>query len=383
MGTETVPPSRLYEASTGSNEPRMPMPRRALLTASLGALAATIASAIGRPLMVSAADGEAVIVGGEYEAESVTKFHTGSSGANGLWGSSDGSVGVRGTGGPGIGASSGTGVLGESDGGFGVHGISSLSGGAGVRGVSGAGPGVSGTSTLGPGVFGTSTSGLGVAAISFAGTAVSASSTNGTGISASSTSGIEIWGDSNAGNQPAILGVSVGASSGRPWLQRTRIPTVLPLPRRPVSSAMPRRTRLRSVSGASPLRAAAPGRGDERIGGTGCRHDWGRRLRDHDLRDGDAGADRRPQVGYGAPDRGRVRFDNSVGLATIAAGTTSVTVTPGIDLTATSAVVATLQGASGGALVYRVSIDATADRFTIHLTKNTTVAVKVAWHVFG
>jgi hypothetical protein len=79
---------------------------------------------------------------------------------------------------------------------------------------------------------------------------------------------------------------------------------------------------------------------------------------------------------------GRVRFDKSVGLATIVAGTKNVVVTPGIDVTATSAVVATLQGAAGATLSHIV-VDATNNRFTIHLTKNATVSVKVAWHVFG
>ena len=81
---------------------------------------------------------------------------------------------------------------------------------------------------------------------------------------------------------------------------------------------------------------------------------------------------------------GRVRFDNSVGIATVAAGTSSVTVTPGIDLTATSAVVATLQGDAGGSTtVKRISMNPTTDQFTIYLTANATAAVKVAWHVFG
>jgi hypothetical protein len=81
---------------------------------------------------------------------------------------------------------------------------------------------------------------------------------------------------------------------------------------------------------------------------------------------------------------GKVRFDNSVGLATIASGTKSVTVTPGIDLTTTSAVVATLQGNPGGTTtVQRVAIDTAADTFTIYLTANSTASVKVAWHVFG
>ena len=81
---------------------------------------------------------------------------------------------------------------------------------------------------------------------------------------------------------------------------------------------------------------------------------------------------------------GRVRFDNSVGIATVAAGTSSVTVTPGIDLTATSAVVATLQANPAGTLAVKgVTVNATADTFTIYLTATATAAVKVAWHVFG
>ena len=81
---------------------------------------------------------------------------------------------------------------------------------------------------------------------------------------------------------------------------------------------------------------------------------------------------------------GKVKFDKSVGIATVAAGTPRVTVTPGIDLTATSAVVATLQGDAGGSTtVKRISMNPTTDQFTIYLTANATAAVKVAWHVFG
>ena len=62
----------------------------------------------------------------------------------------------------------------------------------------------------------------------------------------------------------------------------------------------------------------------------------------------------------------------------------SVAVTPGIDLLTTSAVVATLMGSAGGlTTVHRVVVNATTDAFTIYLTANATVAVKVAWHVFG
>ena len=71
-------------------------------------------------------------------------------------------------------------------------------------------------------------------------------------------------------------------------------------------------------------------------------------------------------------------------MASIAKGASSVTVTPGIDLTAKSAVVATLMGSAGASTVVRyVLVNATADRFTIYLTAKATAAVTVAWHVFG
>jgi hypothetical protein len=59
-------------------------------------------------------------------------------------------------------------------------------------------------------------------------------------------------------------------------------------------------------------------------------------------------------------------------------------VTPGIDLTSTSAVIATLNGNAGGSTtVKRVLINATANTFTIYLTANSTANVKVAWLVAG
>jgi hypothetical protein len=81
---------------------------------------------------------------------------------------------------------------------------------------------------------------------------------------------------------------------------------------------------------------------------------------------------------------GPVKFDNCSGIATINSGSSSVLVTPGIDLTAASAVVATLQGSAGGTTtVHRCTVNATNNTFTIYLTGNSTASVKVAWHVFG
>ena len=57
---------------------------------------------------------------------------------------------------------------------------------------------------------------------------------------------------------------------------------------------------------------------------------------------------------------------------------------PGIDVTTTSAVVATLQGSAGGkTTVHRVSVSTTGDTFTIYLTANATSSVKAAWIILG
>ena len=81
---------------------------------------------------------------------------------------------------------------------------------------------------------------------------------------------------------------------------------------------------------------------------------------------------------------GRVRLTKSAGQATIASGTASVSVTPGIDLTTTSAVIATLNGDAGGSTaVKRVAIDTTTNAFTIYLTANASASVKVAWLVLS
>jgi hypothetical protein len=80
---------------------------------------------------------------------------------------------------------------------------------------------------------------------------------------------------------------------------------------------------------------------------------------------------------------GRVRFKTS-GLATIAAGTKSVVVTPGIDLTTSAKILALLQGNPGGSTaVQRVAINATADTLTIYLTANSVSDVKVSWFVIS
>jgi len=61
-----------------------------------------------------------------------------------------------------------------------------------------------------------------------------------------------------------------------------------------------------------------------------------------------------------------------------------VTVSPGIDLTAGSKVLATLQTSAGGTTtVHRVVRDTANDMFTIYLTAPATQSCTVAWFVIS
>jgi len=235
--------------------------RRAILAASLGGGLAAVASALSRPLPASAADGEAVLVGGEYIADSVTKIRkpaqeVGLDSAT-IWGDSEFDTGVYGT------SNRAYGVVGEVGPAF-----ADPTHGAGVRGIGHAGTGVKGEASGG-------------------------------------NTGIGVHG----------LGGAIG------------------------------------VRGSS-------------IYGTGV---WAEAL-----------------PGYALRTVGRVRLDKSAGVATIASGTQSVLVTPGIDLDGTSTVHATLQGSAGGTTtVFRVTVYTSTNAFRIYLTAKATQSVKVAWLVLG
>ena len=102
-----------------------PRSRRALLAGAIGGIGALAMSAIGRASPVAAADGEAVLVGGEYASSTPTGITT--SGATALYGTSNSGIGVRGE------STAVGGVEGFSDLGFGVQGTSAHR--AGVRGT--------------------------------------------------------------------------------------------------------------------------------------------------------------------------------------------------------------------------------------------------------
>ena len=83
-------------------------------------------------------------------------------------------------------------------------------------------------------------------------------------------------------------------------------------------------------------------------------------------------------TGYAIKSSGRVRFDKISGVASIPAGATSVTVTPGVDVTADSFVLLTAKANIGARSLY-FSTDATNNRFTIRMSSSRTSATLIAW----
>lgn len=118
--------------------------RRALLAGALGGLGAWAASAVGRASGVRAADGETVLVGGEYQSSSVTQISNLANSGIVLQGIS----------------SSGTGVAGASNSFYGIQATSNT--GSGLGAFSSSGMGVYGASQSHRGVWGFSDTGTGL-----------------------------------------------------------------------------------------------------------------------------------------------------------------------------------------------------------------------------
>jgi len=330
--------------------------RRGLLAAGLGAVAATVASAFGRPAPVRAgSDGDVVLGASNTTAgqTSITKTTT----ANSV-------LYVAAA------AGGGSGVTALSDGGPALYGFGTSS--YGLEAHSSSGYGVYGQSTSNVGVYGDSADHPGVVGTSTNSFGVSGTSPNGTGVAGSSGVGTGVSGHSNATNRAGTVGQSDGDSTGVMGISGSPLPD-------------------------APGKTGVYGRADQ---DTGARGIWGESLAGRGVygetasgqgvrgyaKSGSAlyGSTVGLKKGLALRTVGRVKFDNSVGIATIPSGTNHVTVTPGIDLQATSAVVATIQGNPAGTMTVRsVAVDAAADTFTIYLTANATATMTIAWHVFG
>ena len=343
-----------------------PQSRRAVLTAGLGAVAATVAGAFVRPSSVEAgADDNAIVyIGGTYaDIELQTSLANRTDNGIVLWCESNIGPGSNPTEG------AGTAIVGWSAYGIGVQGqsltgvaVKAIGGGVGVDaavsgegasyGVKGSGP-VAGVKADG-GQYGVDASGsvYGVAANGGAGTGVSAS--GGVGVSA----------------QGSSMGVSASGATGVVGRSNTDYTGVMG------GSGLvgPQVQAKTGVYGYAIQDSSSRGVYGRSNAGTGVRG----------YATTGVGVSAQATTGYALRTDGRLRFDKSGGIATIAAGTSSIVVNPGIDLSTGTAVVATLQGSAGGTTnVLRVVVNATANTFEVFLTANTVGSVKVAWFAFG
>jgi hypothetical protein len=400
-----------------------PRSRRAVLVAGFGGLAGAIAATLGRPAPAAALNGSAVTLGsvpqspfngfGTNQAISSTGLFSTSQDALSVLAGGTSVSAVRAEAQVTTGTGAGVSGISQADQGVGVYGQSPGAYGTGVRGwatsFTGQTRGVYGfaKSQDGIGVHGFNDSLLGYSTgvtgevQSPYGTAIHArakdqpfvDSTSATAVVAESlwlhgnTTGVAAWvvsdsGSAIRGHAGALSGQTRGVlgqadSPGGTGVQgycgdKDSLPA--PLPKTGVHGYAAQDADARGVYGQS---TAGRGVYGEATSGQGVRGF---------ATTGTAvyGATSGLKSGVALRTVGRVRFDKSVGLATIAAGTKSIAVTPGIDLTSSSAVVATLQGNPGGTTtVQRVAVDATTDTFTIYLTASATTNVKVAWHVFG
>lgn len=353
-------------------EASRPSSRRAVLGGAIGAAVASIAAAFGRPTESRGANGGAILLGVEpvgpfngvgtnQASATTTTFTTAGIGlkvqsnaaadGHGVVAFSTAATGfMMGVYGDAA-STSGYGVYGyasaDSGSTTGVYGRVASAGGTGVRGEASGGTGFS------TGVYGLTTS------------------PNGSSIWGVAN-GWAVWGESTSTDKPATTGWSLGNQTGVLGWSGPAIDYPTGTPAKTgvygyaVQDANARGVHGRSASGRGVYGQATSGQGVRGFASTGT------------------GVYASTSTGVALRAVGRVQLDSCAGVATILAGSNAVTVTPGIDIVPTSAVVATLQGnPAGTTTVKSVAINATANTFRIYLTSNAAANVKVAWHVFG
>lgn len=86
--------------------------------------------------------------------------------------------------------------------------------------------------------------------------------------------------------------------------------------------------------------------------------------------------------GYALRTSGRIRADSVSGVATITAGSTSRTVSPGVNVTSASFVLLTPRANIGSRALW-FTTNATANTFTIRMSASRSSSTKVAWLLLG
>jgi hypothetical protein len=305
---------------------QQPTSRRAVLAAAAGGLGAWVASSLASAAPVAAADGDVVNVGDNLTGTKTTVFNVSSAGFSALWGNATASagsgVGVRGD--TASTSSESAGVLGIG----GYNGVRAVGSDTGVQAEGGT-TGVRATGVVGVSAQGTQNAVIGLANGDAALLGLSARlgahghSAVGLGVMGSATAAIPATVPTRTG----VYGVAEGDSSSR------------------------------GVIGSSPLGQGVRGEATSGVGVFG---------------------NASSAAGYAFRGSGRVRFDKVSGVATIPAGSTSVTVTPGVDVTADSFVLLTAKANIGSRSLY-FSTDATNNRITIRISSSRTSSTAIAW----
>jgi len=191
--------------------------RRAVLTAALGAAAATVMGALGKPRPVRGAgdDGQVINVGDSLlDVQATTNLANSANNNTVLYCASNSNLGF-GAGAGVFGYSAlGHGLRGHTGSGRGVSGYSSGAG-VGTRGESVNGIGVLGYSTSVQGVVGTSAgaSGVGVQGSTGSGTGVYGSATSGVGVLGTGQ-GRPVFGDGGSSGYAAVTGRALAGTTG-------------------------------------------------------------------------------------------------------------------------------------------------------------------------
>jgi hypothetical protein len=324
-----------------------------VLVGAVGGLTAWAAVAIGRTTPARALDPNDVVLGQVNTASATTTIRNPNTTDVALTGAGATAGGVSGT------SIESYGVAGRSKEGYGVTGFSESR------------AGVFGEGDATPGVRGTSDSGFGVDAFSLKGTAVHAHTPHGKAA---------VWAeiDNRSGSYPAVLGASSSSGPGVAGAWSNDVEPARPgLP-------VPKETGVYGVASGlegSPLPGGTGVHGFAPEGrGVFGRSTTGQGVRGASV-SGTAGAFE-STAGYALSTAGRVRFTKVSGVAALAAGTSSKTVTPGVDLTTASFVLLTPRGNLGGRGLW-YTVDHSANRFTIRVSSPVTTSVGIGWLVLG
>jgi hypothetical protein len=356
-------------------ETARPSSRRAILAAGLASAAALVAQAVGRPLAARATNGDPMTAGNVVGASATTGATT--TGGNALQGVLNAQTYDQ----------AGSAIYGEANGSYnayGVYGTNTNGYGVGVLGVAGdyaagvegrGGTGVYGHSARDWGIglnaqaSGANSNGLYARSSGAGGKAVYAYADSGVAVAAEAYGTVPAVTASAGGNSTGVVGLSGPGAAAAPAKTGVYGYAAQDATARGVlgQTTVGRGVEGRATTGLGMFARATTGQGIQASATTG--------VAVYAYADTNGTALRTT--------RGLVKF-NTAGLATILAGTSSVTVAPGFDISLNSKVLAVLQGNPGGSTVLRYVLrDDPNNRFTIQLSANATVNTPVAWFVIS